>query len=750
MVDRRLITLDDVAACLEYIRDYDDRDTWLQVGMAIRAEFGDVGFDTWDIWSQKSSSYKAKDARAVWKSFKKRGIGIGTLIKMAIDGGFEFSPGDLTEDEKKRRREAADKRKAENKARRLAEAQADKERQETAVRRANEIWPSLPVEGYSPYLARKQIHGFGCRYGRGNSVVVPVFKGHQLVGMQFIQPDGEKKFLTGTSKSGASFIIRPEGTGPLVLCTGYATGCSIGMALPDATVVITFDDGNLVTVADQYADSDRAVIIAADNDHGKPVNSGLKHAEQVVDKYAWRAAWPEGIEGSDFNDLHVECGIDAVVDALTRSEPQVFPDFSPKIAGEGSPDEPPDPNWREKLARGKSKSDGAQGPILGWASNISLIFEHDDQFRGGLSYCDFSYRIIKRRDLLPHVEAGEWTDSDTSAAMIWMARAYGFEPGDQKLAHALVTEAKKNRFHPVREYLESLTWDKKPRLDHWLADVYESSAAPEYLKAAGSKFLIGAVARIFRPGCKMDNVLILEGVQGLRKSTSVQRLFGDWFSDAPIPLGDKDSYQNIQGVWCHELAELDSFNKAESTTAKNFFTQTRDRYRPSYGHRAEDFPRQTVFVGTTNQDEYLKDYTGNRRYWPVRCAVVNLHLIDQNRDQLWAEAVARYRAHEPWWITSDAERQLFEAEQDGRLQIDPWHYPIEDYLHSVSLQHVTSADILSNAIEKDPAHVTRADQNRISPIMKSLGWEHKKKRVTIKGDKVPRWVYVRPGVVQNA
>lgn len=337
MVDRRLITLDDVAACLEYIRDYDDRDTWLQVGMAIRSEFGDVGFDTWDTWSQKSSSYKAKDARAVWKSFKKRGIGIGTLIKMAIDGGFEFSPGDLTEDEKKRRREAAEKRKAENKARRLAEAQADKESQEAAIRRANEIWPSLPAEGYSPYLARKQIHGFGCRYGKGNSVVVPVRRGDQLVGLQFIQPDGDKKFLTGTAKSGASFIIRPEATGPLVLCTGYATGCSIGMALPDSSVVVTFDDGNLVTVAEQYADSDRNIIIAADNDHGKPVNSGLKHARQIVDKTGWLAVWPEGIEGSDFNDLYVERGVKAVQAALLDKKQREFPPLGGKDSAQKSP-----------------------------------------------------------------------------------------------------------------------------------------------------------------------------------------------------------------------------------------------------------------------------------------------------------------------------------------------------------------------------------------------------------------------------
>ncbi len=744
MVDRRLLTLDDVARALGYITDVDNRTTWLQMGMAIKAEFGPAGFDVWDNWSRTGDSYKPRDALAVWKSFKKAGVGIGTLIKNAKDNGFEFSASALSDDEVKRRAEAAEQRKIENQKRRAAEREAEKQSNERAARVAAETWPKLPRDGHSPYLQRKGIYHFDARFGKNHSIAIPLIKNEQLTGLQWIQADGSKKFLTGTEKSGASYVIRPDSTGPRILCTGYATGCSIAMAVANACVEVCFDDGNLVTVARERVKTHPGLIIAADNDHGKPSNSGLEHAKRIVDECQVRAVWPEGITGSDFNDLHVEKGATAVEAAFKRAEPQVFPAISGKSNNSPSNEPAPDPNWREKLARGKGKDD-KPGPILGWASNISLIFENDEQWRRGLSYCDFSYRIIKRRDLLDHVDAGEWSDSDTSAAMIWMARAYGFEPGDQKLAHALVSEAKKNRFHPVREYLDGLTWDKTPRLDHWLSDVYESPASAEYLSAVGSKFLIGAVARIYRPGCKMDNVMILEGAQGLRKSTSVHKLFGDWFSDAPIPLGDKDSYQNIQGVWCHELAELDSFNKAESTTAKNFFTQTRDRYRPSYGHRAEDFPRQTVFVGTTNQDEYLKDYTGNRRYWPVRCAVVNLDVLDAMRDQLWAEAVVRYKKHEPWWVKSDAERQLFEAEQDGRLQIDPWQYPIEDYLHGVTLEHVTSADILTNAIEKDPAHVTRADQNRISPIMKALGWAHKKKRVSVRGKSVPRWVYERPG-----
>ena len=244
----------------------------------------------------------------------------------------------------------------------------------------------------------------------------------------------------------------------------------------------------------------------------------------------------------------------------------------------------------------------------------------------------------------------------------------------------------------------------------------------------------------------MDNVIILEGAQGIRKSPSINVLFGDWFSDAPIPLGDKDSYQNIQGVWGHELAELDSFNKAETTTAKNFFSQQKDRYRPSYGRRAQDFPRQTVFIGTTNQTEYLKDYTGNRRYWPVKCHAVDLEQLKENRDQLWAEALHRFRDGEIWWISNDEEQLLFEEEQDLRMQVDPWQHLVEAYLRSITKDYITSAEILIDAIGKDSGHINRADQNRVGPNMRVLGWRNTKKRILIdvnSTEKIPRHVYVR-------
>lgn len=641
---------------------------------------------------------------------------------------------------------------------RLAAAKEKRDRHKQAAERANKSWPGLSVEGESEYLTRKKIHHCGARFARG-SVIVPLYKNKALAGLQWIAADGSKKFITGTEKEGAYFYINGT-TNKQVVCEGYATGCSISMATGH-NVLVAFDSGNLPLVVDGLiaAGTDPGlIIVAADNDWETAIarpeigNTGLKSASKVNDKHlVIRVVWPvfKDVDRncSDFNDLHVMQGLDAVRDVFnTLQAPEALGDFYPTETIPGDdyvlPDIvelPDDEPWHWKFVTSKS---GARVPS---AANVLLALENDPTWSGKLAYCDFSYKLIKRESPLPDMLAGEWEDADTARLRIWLSNTWCFEPSRQNIADALVTVAQRNRFHPVRNYLDSLVWDGIERIDKWLEDVYESSTDANYLSLVGKYFLIGSVARIIRPGCKMDNVMILEGRQGLRKSTSVATLFGDWFSDAPIPIGEKDAYQNIQGVWCSELAELDSFNKAESNSAKMFFSQVRDRYRPSYGHCAQDFKRQCVFIGTTNQSEYLKDYSGNRRYWPVKCLSADIELLKNNRDQYWAEAVHRYKAGEKWW-PDDESAAIFDAVQEERMQADPWQISIEDYLYGTTREFVQADDVLLDAIKKDMAQVTRADQNRISPIMKSLGWKNVRKRVRVPGanKKTPRHVYINP------
>lgn len=449
---------------------------------------------------------------------------------------------------------------------------------------------------------------------------------------------------------------------------------------------------------------------------------------------------------TDFNDLAVAHGAKAVKQSIAQQLGKPEPQRQPS-GGQSRADKPAADIWQNQLM-------SRNGNIVANAFNIRLILDNHATWKDVLAYCDFSYRILKRaKPHVPDFETGEWDDGDTARLRIWLSQNYGMTAPKQEVLDALLAASQGARFHPVREYLQSLKWDGIHRIDNWLSQCLgaQAQAGAEYLQKVSRYFMVSSVARVMPPlvpgkDNKVDTVLILEGKQGIRKSTAVKTLFGEWFSDAPIPIGDKDAYQNITGVWGVEMAELDAFNKAENTAAKLFFSQQRDRYRPSYGTFARDFPRQCVFVGTTNQDEYLKDYTGNRRYWPVLVNRVDIEALAMFRDQFWAEAVHAYQTGERWWADGPEELSLFEGEQDSRMQADPWETLLQDYLDVSTQAYFTAAELLVDCIKLDGGHMTRAHQNRLSPIMKSLGWHSERRWIPVgaSAEKKQRRVYVRP------
>jgi putative DNA primase/helicase len=454
---------------------------------------------------------------------------------------------------------------------------------------------------------------------------------------------------------------------------------------------------------------------------------------------------------TDFNDLAAAYGHDAVKSSIAKQLEQPDAQRQPS-QGDKSRDKPAASIWQHQLIRTD------KGAIVNNAFNIRLILDNDPAWQGVLAYCDFSYRLLKRRAPdIPEFSEGEWEDADTARLDIWLTHRYGFKPGQREMSSALMAAAQGRRFHPVREYLQGLKWDGQSRLDKWLFQLYgaqsignDGDKGREYIRLVGRFFLILAVARVMtgRDGKtnKVDTMLILQGDQGIKKSTSISTLFGDWFSDSPVPIGDKDAYQVIQGVWGQEMAELDSFNKAESTAAKMFISQQVDRYRPSYGHNAQSFPRQTLFIGTTNQDVFLKDYTGNRRYWPVLVKRVDIEGLLAFRDQLWAEAFHAYQQGERWWVEGPGELELFINEQESRMQEDPWESKLQDFLSERTDKYFTSAELLEDCLGKPLGTQQKADQNRLGPIMQSLGWRHSRKRVPNKktAKSVNRRVYLRP------
>jgi len=312
----------------------------------------------------------------------------------------------------------------------------------------------------------------------------------------------------------------------------------------------------------------------------------------------------------------------------------------------------------------------------------------------------------------------ELADDDLAYVAHWAAITRGWSIGLDGVHAACSLAARARERHPVRTYLESVRWDGLPRLGTWLQR-YAGAPDAHTTSMIGIWTLIAAVARILRPGCQADHVLILEGGQGEGKSELIRTLAGAYYlPQLPNLLGERPG-QELQGHWLIEIAELDAFRGIAVSRIKDFVSRTVDVYRPSYGRCSIHRPRQCVFIGTTNEETYLRDPTGGRRFWPVMTHDLDAQALARDRDALWAEAVLEYRRGVSWWPDRSWWPAL-RAIQEARYEIDPWEPIVATFIEP--LPHVSTAEVLDRALGKEIERWTRGDQMRVAEILKRLGW----------------------------
>lgn len=676
------LSVDTIIDALGFIDPDQDRKSWARIGMAIKSELGESGFSVFDEWSKGGSKYNKADSKATWRSIrasKGKDVTIATLIYEAQQSGFAFNDNDRI----KITAEEIDARKAKREAEEKKAAAEFKRIQGEVARIANLAWEaSLPAFEH-PYTTRKGVKIFGAKWGQfpvykepeaGQPVtpfkhipalLVPIYgdKG-KIVSLQAyfdndVEPYGDRAYLKLGQKQGGYFVIgKPSDR--IVIVEGYATGASVHMAT-GWCVYVAFDAGNLVDVAKTARQwfPHAEIIIAGDHDRPNPKNgkrAGNDAAKEAGIAVNGRVIIPTS-EGDDWNDVHQRDGLEAVQSALMAhtlpkpandNKPVEFDSYTPftDITAQGKPKATID-NVKELLRR--------MGAIV-------------------------RYNVIKKdvEILIPgHSASRDNRLVSCITHIISKCNLVGIPTGG--IEGFLTTIADENQFNPVLTWVNSQPWDGVNRWDEFCKTVTpkEEKILPNGTAlhvALIKRWMLSAIAAANRDGTALQGMLVLQGDQGLGKTSWLKSLVPsslDIVRDGLIlKLDDKDSIKRVISFWLVELGEIDAtFRKSDQSALKAFLTKDSDGIRLPYARGESEFGRRTAFFGSVNPKSFLHDETGSRRYWTIECEHVDYeHTFDMQ--QVWAEIQAAYDAGMHWHLSPEEADALNESNSE-HMAVDP-------------------------------------------------------------------------------
>jgi putative DNA primase/helicase len=590
-----------------------------------------------------------------------------------------------------------------------------------------------------PYLQDKGVKPFGI-YIDGNDLIIPIQSNGKIWNYQTIKPDGTKLFMPQAKILGNYYEIK--GNERIAIVEGFATGASVAEAT-GYTVIIAFNAGNLIHVARIIRENnlDAKIIICADNDHETTLKNGIKNntgilkgeiaAKEINAKMVYPDFTTEDHKLSDFNDYFKKHGIIKTKDRILGKPSEAAKGVEKPHVSDSQPlggdlIQDPDAGWEREL-----RLDGKGNMIKNSSTNLLLVLSNHPLLKDVFKYDGFAKRILVRNcppwENESSFKVRPVQDFDYIRLECFLEFKFGLTISRDKCAYSIESTAceEQNTFNPASDYFNSLEWDGVPRLDTWLIDyVSDGQQSHEYLSMVGRKFMCGLAGRAMQAGVKFDTMVILEGKQYAGKSF-LSRILAtingeEYFLDDFKDIENKDALMKMQGKLIVEFPEISTLRKAEINDLKAFLSRNTDVFRPPYGRNTIEAPRQCVFIGTVNPEGgYLRDVTGNRRYWPVSCRdkIAN----DAIRDivpQLHAEAAHLFKNGEQLWL-NEYEYNLATGEQEKRVLNDVWIDKISDIVLGKD-EVWTDAILAEMNIPTD--RQTPQIQQRISQTMRSIGY----------------------------